>query len=95
MRNYFHVVKNKHFSHLILHGRLLFDMDVLAEVRRALCHFLYLVAFLLQPDELTSLLVVMLYDLQERKFQAREVFDEEEPVAEVQKIEHYLYRCTH
>ncbi|KAM6362622.1 putative methyltransferase NSUN7 isoform 2-T12 [Alca torda] len=43
------------------------------------------------PDELTSLLVVMLYDLQERKFQAREIFDEEEPVAEVRKIEHYLY----
>ncbi|KFV96190.1 Putative methyltransferase NSUN7, partial [Eurypyga helias] len=44
------------------------------------------------PDELTSLLVVMLYDLQDRKFQAREIFDEEEPVAEVQKIERYLYR---
>ncbi|NXK12522.1 NSUN7 methyltransferase, partial [Herpetotheres cachinnans] len=42
------------------------------------------------PDELTSLLVVMLYDLQDRKFQAREIF-EEEPVAEVQKIERYLY----
>ncbi|KFP18022.1 Putative methyltransferase NSUN7, partial [Egretta garzetta] len=37
------------------------------------------------------LLVVMLYDLQDRKFQAREIFDEEEPVAEVQKIERYLY----
>ncbi|NWW90098.1 NSUN7 methyltransferase, partial [Rhynochetos jubatus] len=44
------------------------------------------------PDELTSLLVVMLYDLQDRKFQARKIFDEEEPVAEVQKIERYLYR---
>ncbi|KAM6206220.1 putative methyltransferase NSUN7 [Sarcoramphus papa] len=43
------------------------------------------------PDELTSLLVVMLYDLQDRKFQAREIFDEEEPVAEVRKIECYLY----
>ncbi|XP_075608384.1 putative methyltransferase NSUN7 [Balearica regulorum gibbericeps] len=43
------------------------------------------------PDDLTSLLVVMLYDLQDRKFQAREIFDEGEPVAEVQKIEHYLY----
>ncbi|XP_005444858.2 LOW QUALITY PROTEIN: putative methyltransferase NSUN7 [Falco cherrug] len=43
------------------------------------------------PDELTSLLVVMLYDLQDRKFQAREIFDEEEPVAEVRKIERYLY----
>ncbi|KFZ54984.1 Putative methyltransferase NSUN7, partial [Podiceps cristatus] len=37
------------------------------------------------------LLVVMLYDLQDRKFQAREISDEEEPVAEVRKIEHYLY----
>ncbi|NXI68526.1 NSUN5 methyltransferase, partial [Anseranas semipalmata] len=44
------------------------------------------------PDELTSLLVVMLYDLQDRKFEAREIFDEEEPVAEVRKIEHFLYR---
>ncbi|NXE13275.1 NSUN7 methyltransferase, partial [Lophotis ruficrista] len=43
------------------------------------------------PDELTSLLVVMLYDLQDRKFQAREIFDDEEPVAEVQEIERYLY----
>ncbi|NWR60083.1 NSUN7 methyltransferase, partial [Bucorvus abyssinicus] len=43
------------------------------------------------PDELTSLLVVMLYDLQDRKFQARKIFDEEKPVAEVRKIEHYLY----
>ncbi|NWI23134.1 NSUN7 methyltransferase, partial [Sula dactylatra] len=42
------------------------------------------------PDELTSLLVVMLYDLQDRKFQAREIFDGEEPVAEVRKIERYL-----
>uniref|UniRef100_A0A8V5FKM0 Uncharacterized protein n=1 Tax=Melopsittacus undulatus TaxID=13146 RepID=A0A8V5FKM0_MELUD len=32
------------------------------------------------PDELTSLLVVMLYDLQDRKFQAREISDEDEPV---------------
>ncbi|NWX50614.1 NSUN7 methyltransferase, partial [Steatornis caripensis] len=46
------------------------------------------------PNELTSLLVVMLYDLQDRKFQAREVFDEEEPVAEVRKVECYLYRYT-
>ncbi|KAM4674959.1 putative methyltransferase NSUN7 [Amazona ochrocephala] len=43
------------------------------------------------PDELTSLLVVMLYDLQDRKFQAREISDEDEPVADVRKIEHYLY----
>ncbi|NXI44362.1 NSUN7 methyltransferase, partial [Galbula dea] len=44
------------------------------------------------PDELTSLLVVMLYDLQDRKFQPRKIFDEEEPVAEVQKIDRYLFR---
>ncbi|NXI56105.1 NSUN7 methyltransferase, partial [Chloroceryle aenea] len=43
------------------------------------------------PDESTSLLVVMLYDLQDRKFQAREIFEEEEHVAEVRKIECYLY----
>ncbi|NXN94475.1 NSUN7 methyltransferase, partial [Rhinopomastus cyanomelas] len=42
-------------------------------------------------DELTSLLVVMLYDLQDRKFQARQIFNEEEPVAEVRKVEHHLY----
>lgn len=67
-------------------------MDFFAEVRQALCRVLYPVVFLLQPDELTSLLVVMLYDLQDRKFEAREIFDEEEPVAEVRKIEHFLYR---
>ncbi|NXU39924.1 NSUN7 methyltransferase, partial [Drymodes brunneopygia] len=44
------------------------------------------------PDELTSLLVVMLFDLQDRKFKKRKIFDEEELVAEVQEIENYLYR---
>ncbi|NXQ20393.1 NSUN7 methyltransferase, partial [Peucedramus taeniatus] len=44
------------------------------------------------PDELTSLLVVMLYDLQDRKFQKRKIFAEEELVAEVQEIGYYLYR---
>ncbi|XP_053831327.1 putative methyltransferase NSUN7 isoform X1 [Vidua macroura] len=44
------------------------------------------------PDELTSLLVVMLYDLQDRKFKKRKMFAEEELVAEVQEIGHYLYR---
>ncbi|NXR34220.1 NSUN7 methyltransferase, partial [Zosterops hypoxanthus] len=43
------------------------------------------------PDELTSLLVVMLYDLQDRKFRKGKVFPEEEVVAEVQEIGHYLY----
>ncbi|XP_021253077.1 putative methyltransferase NSUN7 isoform X4 [Numida meleagris] len=44
------------------------------------------------PDELTSLLLVMLYDMQDRKFEARAISDEEEPIAEVQKIEHFLCR---
>ncbi|NXA80890.1 NSUN7 methyltransferase, partial [Thryothorus ludovicianus] len=44
------------------------------------------------PDELTCLLVVMLYDLQDRKFKKRRIFDEEELVAEVEEIGHYLYR---
>ncbi|NWV65535.1 NSUN7 methyltransferase, partial [Malurus elegans] len=44
------------------------------------------------PDELTSLLVVMLYDLQDRKFQKRIIFDEEELVADVQEVGLYLYR---
>lgn len=67
-------------------------MDLFAEIRHALGHFLHPVAFLLQPDELTSLLVVMLYDLQDRKFRKGKVFPEEEVVAEVQEIGHYLYR---
>ncbi|NXS85174.1 NSUN7 methyltransferase, partial [Erpornis zantholeuca] len=46
------------------------------------------------PDELTSLLVVMLYDLQDRKFQERDIFGEEELVAEVREVEQYLYSCT-
>ncbi|XP_032917271.1 putative methyltransferase NSUN7 isoform X2 [Catharus ustulatus] len=66
-------------------------MDLFAEIRHALGHFLYPVAFLLQPDELTSLLVVMLYDLQDRKFTKRKIFAEEEIVAEVQEIGNYLY----
>ncbi|NWI72780.1 NSUN7 methyltransferase, partial [Dryoscopus gambensis] len=44
------------------------------------------------PDELTSLLVVMLYDLQDRKFQERKIFNGEELVAEVQEVGDYLYR---
>lgn len=43
------------------------------------------------PDELTSLVVVMLYDFQDRKFEARENTDDEEPIAEVQEVECYLY----
>ncbi|XP_065592205.1 putative methyltransferase NSUN7 [Cyrtonyx montezumae] len=44
------------------------------------------------PDELTSLLLVMLYDLQDRKFEVRVISDEEESIAEVQQIEQFLYR---
>ncbi|XP_031444375.1 putative methyltransferase NSUN7 [Phasianus colchicus] len=44
------------------------------------------------PDELTSLLLVMLYDLQDREFEAREISDEEEPIAEVREIENFLCR---
>ncbi|NXO89458.1 NSUN7 methyltransferase, partial [Certhia brachydactyla] len=43
------------------------------------------------PDALTSLLVVMLYDLQDRKFQKRKIFDGEELVEEVQEVGHHLY----
>ncbi|XP_061440412.1 putative methyltransferase NSUN7 isoform X1 [Rhineura floridana] len=41
-------------------------------------------------DQLTSLVVVMLYDLQDRKFEARYNTNDEEPIAEVQEVEHYL-----
>ncbi|ETE59486.1 putative methyltransferase NSUN7 [Ophiophagus hannah] len=41
-------------------------------------------------DDLTSLVVVMLYDLQDRKFEARLIPEDEETVAEVQEVEHYL-----
>ncbi|KAM6439953.1 putative methyltransferase NSUN7 isoform 1-T3 [Liasis olivaceus] len=41
-------------------------------------------------DDLTSLVVVMLYDLQDRKFEARSNLEDEETIAEVQEIEHYL-----
>lgn len=34
----------------------------------------------------------MLYDFQDRKFEARENTDDEEPIAEVQEVECYLYR---
>ncbi|XP_028939276.2 putative methyltransferase NSUN7 isoform X2 [Ornithorhynchus anatinus] len=42
------------------------------------------------PADLTSLVVVMLYDFQDRKFQARLVSDNEEPIAEVQEVENHL-----
>lgn len=47
---------------------------------------------LLQSDDLTSLVVVMLYDLQDRKFEARSIPEDEEAVAEVQEVERYLCR---
>ncbi|KAJ6668528.1 hypothetical protein lerEdw1_012010 [Lerista edwardsae] len=43
------------------------------------------------PDDLTSLVVVILYDLQDRKFEPRYNTDDEEPIAEVQEVENYLY----
>ncbi|XP_053112959.1 putative methyltransferase NSUN7 [Hemicordylus capensis] len=42
-------------------------------------------------DDLTSLVVVMLYDLQDRKFEARYIDEEEETIAEVQEVENHLY----
>uniref|UniRef100_A0A8C8VQ02 NOP2/Sun RNA methyltransferase family member 7 n=1 Tax=Pelusios castaneus TaxID=367368 RepID=A0A8C8VQ02_9SAUR len=42
-------------------------------------------------NELTSLIVVMLYDLQDRKFQARQISDEEESIPDVREVERYLY----
>ncbi|KAK2495811.1 hypothetical protein MC885_017388 [Smutsia gigantea] len=42
------------------------------------------------PDHLSSLIIVMLYDFQDRKFQARLLSDNEEPIAEVQEIENLL-----
>uniref|UniRef100_A0A8C5S470 NOP2/Sun RNA methyltransferase family member 7 n=1 Tax=Laticauda laticaudata TaxID=8630 RepID=A0A8C5S470_LATLA len=41
-------------------------------------------------DDLTSLVVVMLYDLQDRKFEVRSIPEDEETVSEVQEVEHYL-----
>ncbi|XP_032256127.1 putative methyltransferase NSUN7 [Phoca vitulina] len=42
------------------------------------------------PDHLSSLIIVMLYDFQDRKFQARLFSDNEEPIAEVQEVENLL-----
>ncbi|XP_032708752.1 putative methyltransferase NSUN7 isoform X3 [Lontra canadensis] len=42
------------------------------------------------PDHLSSLIIVMLYDFQDRKFQARLFSDHEEPIAEVQEVENLL-----
>ncbi|TEA42196.1 hypothetical protein DBR06_SOUSAS6810119 [Sousa chinensis] len=42
------------------------------------------------PDHLNSLIIVMLYDFQDRKFQARLISDNEESVAEVLEVENLL-----
>ncbi|XP_049487902.1 putative methyltransferase NSUN7 [Panthera uncia] len=42
------------------------------------------------PDHLSSLIIVMLYDFQDRKFEARFLSDNEEPIAEVQEVENLL-----
>ncbi|XP_054996108.1 putative methyltransferase NSUN7 [Sorex araneus] len=42
------------------------------------------------PDQLNSLIIVMLYDFQDRKFQPRLLFDNEEAIGEVQEIEAFL-----
>ncbi|XP_051021081.1 putative methyltransferase NSUN7 [Acomys russatus] len=42
------------------------------------------------PDRLSSLIIVMLYDFQDRKFQPRVLPDSEEPISEVQEVENLL-----
>ncbi|XP_074085663.1 putative methyltransferase NSUN7 isoform X1 [Macrotis lagotis] len=42
------------------------------------------------PDALSSLVVVMLYDFQDRKFQSRLISDEEQSISEVQEVEYLL-----
>lgn len=44
------------------------------------------------PDNLSSLIIVMLYDFQDRKFQARLLSDNEESIPEVQEVENLLNR---
>ncbi|XP_060044169.1 putative methyltransferase NSUN7 isoform X3 [Erinaceus europaeus] len=43
------------------------------------------------PDHLSSLIIVMLYDFQDRKFQARLLSNKEVSIAEVQEVENLLY----
>ncbi|KAM5271709.1 putative methyltransferase NSUN7 [Ctenodactylus gundi] len=43
------------------------------------------------PDHLSSLIIVMLYDFQDRKFQTRILPDNEESISEVQEVENLLY----
>lgn len=42
------------------------------------------------PDQLSSLIIVMLYDFQDRKFQPRVLPDNEESISEVQEVESLL-----
>ncbi|XP_073898499.1 putative methyltransferase NSUN7 isoform X2 [Castor canadensis] len=42
------------------------------------------------PDHLSSLIIVMLYDFQDRKFQTRVLPDNEESISEVQEVENLL-----
>ncbi|XP_021567306.1 putative methyltransferase NSUN7 [Carlito syrichta] len=42
------------------------------------------------PDHLSSLIIVMLYDFQDRKFQTRVLSDHEESISEVQEVENFL-----
>uniref|UniRef100_A0A2K6K0F7 NOP2/Sun RNA methyltransferase family member 7 n=1 Tax=Rhinopithecus bieti TaxID=61621 RepID=A0A2K6K0F7_RHIBE len=42
------------------------------------------------PDHLSSLIIVMLYDFQDRKFQTRVLSDNEESISEVQEVENLL-----
>ncbi|KAM5194017.1 putative methyltransferase NSUN7 [Mantella aurantiaca] len=43
------------------------------------------------PDEMTSLVVVMLYDFQDRKFQPRYISNNDEVIEDVQEVENFLY----
>lgn len=45
-----------------------------------------------QPDERMSLLAVMLYDFQDRKFHIRELQGDQELIHEVRDVEDFLVR---
>lgn len=45
------------------------------------------------PDHLSSLIIVMLYDFQDRKFQPRAFPDNEESISDVQEVETLLNSC--
>lgn len=45
-----------------------------------------------QPDERMSLLAVMLYDFQDRKFHIRELQGDQELIHEVRDVEDFLIR---